>query len=167
MPSGANRSNDSCCSKKKSVIGASSTVACGNATPSSRALITSAAARFPPAESPPVPADGGAVLLHPVQYREAIVEAGRKWPFRGETVIGAHDHHRVFRRDPARDVGGVLRLADGEAAAVQVEHHGARAAAASRGRRAENLAAYAAGGRRNGELRDADLRVELGGALRQ
>src|SRR5215813_6815555 len=53
MPSGARRSNDSCCSKKKSVIGASSTAACGGETPSSRASITSAAARLPPAESPP------------------------------------------------------------------------------------------------------------------
>src|SRR4029453_17900085 len=45
--------NESCCSKKKSVIGASSTVAFGGGAPFSRALITSAAARLPPAESPP------------------------------------------------------------------------------------------------------------------
>jgi hypothetical protein len=78
--------------------------------------------------SPPVSAETGAILLHPLQYRKAIIEARRKRPLRRETVIGAHDHHRVFRRDPARDVGGVLRLAEGKAAAVKVEHHRARAA---------------------------------------
>src|SRR5215831_8893983 len=76
-------------------------------------------------------------------------------------------HHRVFRRYPARDVGGVLRLADGKPAAVKVEHHWTRAGAGGRGRWAEDLAAYAAGRRRNGDLRDADLRVEFGGAFRE
>ena len=58
-------------------------------------------------------------------------------------------------------------MADGKPAAVKIEHHRMRAAAGGRGRWAEDLAAYAAGRRRNRELRDADLRIELGGALRQ
>jgi hypothetical protein len=35
-------------------------------------------------------AERGAVLLHPLQYREAIIEACRKRPLRRETVIGAY-----------------------------------------------------------------------------
>src|SRR5215472_17439710 len=129
MPSGARRSNDSYCSKKKSVIGASSTAACGGGTPSfarfdhERSGEIAAGGIASHRNSRAVPAERGSVLLHPLQYREAIIEARRKRPLRCETIIGAHDHHRVFRRDPARDVGGVLRWADGEATAVKVEHH--------------------------------------------
>src|SRR5262249_56278581 len=73
----------------------------------------------------------------------------------------------VFRRDPARDVGGVLRLADGETAAVKVEHHRARGAPRARRRWTEDLAADAASRRRNGDLAHVDIGVEFGGAFPQ
>ena len=54
-----------------------------------------------------------------------------------------------------------------KSAAVKVEHHRARTARGARRRWTEDLAADAAGRRRNGDLAHADIGVELGGALRQ